>query len=102
MGRPKGARNKATEFIKPIAQRHGPECIQILMTIARNPKKKDIDRKGSAELVLAYGFGEPAKTLELGGIGGGPIRMSTVEEKQQALESILDQVLNGEQSESVN
>jgi hypothetical protein len=92
MGRPKGARNKATEFIKPIAQRHGPECIQILMAIARHPKKREADRKACAELVLAYGFGEPGKTLEIGGIGGGPIRMSSVDEKQQALDSLLEQL----------
>ena len=60
------------------------------MRMARNPKVKEADRKGAAQVVLAYGFGEPAKTMELGGIGGGPIRMSSADEKKQALESLLE------------
>jgi hypothetical protein len=92
-GRPLGAKNKATEFIKPIAQRYGPECIEILMRMARNPKVKETDRRGAAEVVLSYGFGTPTKSYELSGPNGGPMRMSTSEEKKNALDQLLEQVI---------
>ena len=92
IGRPKGARNKATEFIRPIAQRHGPDCIHILYKLALNPKTVQQVKVRAIELLLAYGYGKPTESLELSGAGGGPIRMSTVDEKQHALDALLEQV----------
>jgi len=91
-GRPKGARNKATEFIKPIAQRYGPDCIYAMMRIVKNPRSKDCDRKGAAELIMAYGYGKPVQRNEFGGPDGGAIPV-TVDGVDQALQKVIAEMV---------
>jgi hypothetical protein len=90
-GRAKGTRNKATEFIRPIAQRYGPEIIEKLHRLALYSKTESTIIK-AGELVLAYAYGKPPQSMEIGGIGGGPLRISSPDEKKQALDAILQQV----------
>jgi hypothetical protein len=73
MGRPKGARNKATEFIKPIAQRFGPDCMEAMIKIVKHPKASNLDKVRAAELIMAYGYGRPVESHELSGPDGKPL-----------------------------
>jgi hypothetical protein len=73
-GRPRGSKNKmSTEFIKPIAQRYGPEIIEKLHRIAMHSKNEQSVIK-AGELVLAYGYGKPQQALEVTGANGQPLQ----------------------------
>jgi len=98
-GRPKGSRNKATEFIKPIAQRYGPDCLEAMVKLIKNPKVKPADKKACAELVLAYGYGKPVQAHELSGKGGGPILSANVAGIDESLAGIVNDL---EKQEPVN
>ena len=87
-GRPKGAKNKATEFIKPIAQRYGPDCLQMAFNIAKNGRSKDADRLKAMELIMAYGYGKPTESHEHSGPGGSAIPVS-LEGLDEAIKSIV-------------
>jgi hypothetical protein len=73
MARPKGARNKATEFIKPIAQRYGPDCIRAMVNILKNSRTKPLEKAKAAEVILAYGFGKPVESHEFSGPNGSAL-----------------------------
>jgi len=90
-GRPKGSLNKATGFIKDVAQRYGAECVGILYSIAHNGKRRDADRIAAAELVLAYGYGKPTQRSEFSGPDGGPVPV-TVEGADEALERLIKEI----------
>jgi hypothetical protein len=90
-GRPKGSRNKATEFIKPIAQRFGPDCMHAMIKIVKHPKASNLDKVRASELIMAYGYGKPVESRELSGPDGGPIPFS-VEGAKAALADVLDEV----------
>ena len=87
-GRPKGVKNKATEFIKPIAQRHGPDIINKMMNIVRK-SKVEANQIKAAELVMAYGYGKPSQAVELSGKDGGPIVSANVAGIDQAILGIV-------------
>ena len=94
MGRPKGALNKSTLFIKDVAQRYGPDCIEALVRIVKHPKCTGQEKARAAEIVLAYGYGKPSQSLEIGGHGGGAVPVS-VEGVDEALRKLIGE-LKGE------
>lgn len=71
-GRPKGVPNKATLDIKAAAAVLGPAALDVLMSIAKDPKKPAASRVAAAVALLDRGFGRPAQAVT--GEGGGPIR----------------------------
>ena len=88
MGRPKGSPNKATGFIKDVAQRYGAECVGILYRIAHSGKSKESDRIAASEVILAYGYGKPTQRNEFAGPDGGAIPLS-VEGVDEALAKLV-------------
>jgi hypothetical protein len=65
-GRQKGTKNVASREIKAAIQKHGPELVKRLMTLAR--KKFDPQTNIAAiKVLLAYGYGRPTVHLEVGG-----------------------------------
>jgi hypothetical protein len=72
-GRQKGVPNKATADIKALAQKHGAEAIDTLVSIMRNGDS-DKARGTAARDLLDRGYGRPAQAIT--GEGGGPVALA--------------------------
>lgn len=74
-GRPKGSLNKATADIKTMAQAYGPEAIETLARIMRNPESQKVQVAAIKEL-LDRGYGKAVQAIEASGPEGGPINVT--------------------------
>jgi hypothetical protein len=80
-GRPRGALSATTREIRAIAQQHGAECIQFLMTVVRNAKATIDQRTVAAKEVLDRGYGKSAPPPQRR-LGGGSYDFSRLTPEQ--------------------
>ena len=59
-----GGRPKAEVDVVAIARRNGPEAIQMLAEIMRNPKASESARVSAANSLLDRGFGKPVQKID--------------------------------------
>lgn len=62
-GRPKGVPNKATAEIKALAQVHGPEAIDVLVSIMKAADQPPPARVAAARELLDRGYGKAKETV---------------------------------------
>ena len=65
-GNPSG---KPKDTIGPLARKHGPEAIRLLLDIMRNARDQG-HRIKAAQIILERGFGKPREALEITGTVG--------------------------------
>lgn len=62
-GRPKGKPNKATAEFKDLANEYTPECLEILIDVARN-SESDAARVAAVNGVLDRALGKPKQAVD--------------------------------------
>lgn len=79
-GRTKGTPNKATASVKAIAQNYGSECIDILVSIARDVEAPEAARVGAVKEILDRGYGKARQPLVGGEDDEAPIQIRAITE----------------------
>jgi hypothetical protein len=62
-GRVAGTPNKATLDIKELAQKHGPELVNILISLAKDSETPHASRVTAIKEALDRGYGKPSQIL---------------------------------------
>lgn len=71
-GRPKGALNKTTAEVKTLAQKHGPDAIKTLATLAKSADS-DAAKIAACKELLDRAYGKAAQPVG-GGDGTEPLK----------------------------
>ena len=64
-GRPKGVRNKVTEGVKKLAQKHGPEALRVLVEVMNDPESGASSRIVAANAVLDRAYGKAISRMDV-------------------------------------
>lgn len=66
-GRKKGAVSQAKRDLATMAKEHAETALDVLVSIARNPKAASAARVSAATAILDRGYGRPRQAVDLGG-----------------------------------
>jgi hypothetical protein len=77
-GRPKGARNKATEEARQKAAKEGEMPLAYMLKVMRDPNADEKRRDAMAQAAAPYTHSK-LSTIEHSGKDGGPIKIQKIE-----------------------
>jgi hypothetical protein len=66
-GRKKGAVSQAKRDLAAMAKDHAEEALEVLVSVAKNPRASSAARVSAATAILDRGFGRPRQAVDLGG-----------------------------------
>jgi hypothetical protein len=72
-GRQPGTPNKIQSDLKELIQRHGPELIDGLLKLVRDPGTPPAAKVAATKELMDRGYGKPAQSVAVTGQDGGPV-----------------------------